>query len=441
MGNVPAKESRSRSLSFSSFPLSAGTGPTGRSARRHTLLSANGLSRKPSARPEEKLAAKEAHCMLLVVRYKENVDGGYLAPHGTYKLNLDFDTAIVRTLIVERRLAPFYTPLQDFDDSWTDDEVYALVKQNPLHAVDAAYESDTLDDLDDHKIHKLLNYYRRQEQKKRQAEMMARVKEEQQRCEQAYFDARAQGEDKDLSSRDLILKLYRSALECPICFLYFPVSLNYSRCCRQPICTECFVQIKRLDPHPPHDDPTEGKDDELPHTLISEYANCPYCAMGNFGVTYDPPRDVRVGLGGICIPSEYTSRSAIEVISEANSEDAVSDDAPASPVPQSKRTPRRKSSMAAESDAVVTTDYIRPGWEQKLASARSRLARKAATASAIHASNLILPGEGATSRLLLLQPNQLYLVSLEDRMIEEAMRLLLLDEEERRAKARRKGLA
>ena len=30
--------------------------------------------------------------------------------------------------------------------------------------------------------------------------------------------------------------------------------LNISRCCLQPICSECFVQIKRLDPHPPHDD-------------------------------------------------------------------------------------------------------------------------------------------------------------------------------------------
>jgi hypothetical protein len=24
--------------------------------------------------------------------------------------------------------------------------------------------------------------------------------------------------------------------------------MNYSRCCEQPICTECFVQIKRADP-------------------------------------------------------------------------------------------------------------------------------------------------------------------------------------------------
>ena len=36
--------------------------------------------------------------------------------------------------------------------------------------------------------------------------------------------------------------------------LYYPKHLNISRCCLQPICSECFVQIKRLDPHPPHDD-------------------------------------------------------------------------------------------------------------------------------------------------------------------------------------------
>lgn len=59
---------------------------------------------------EEKLKQKEAHMMNLIIRYEENVDGGFLAPHGIYKLNLDFNTEIVRSLIVERRIAPFFTP-------------------------------------------------------------------------------------------------------------------------------------------------------------------------------------------------------------------------------------------------------------------------------------------------------------------------------------------
>src|SRR5205814_1664603 len=35
--------------------------------------------------------------------------------------------------------------------------------------------------------------------------------------------------------------LYKDATECPICFLYYPPYLNRTRCCDQPICSECFV--------------------------------------------------------------------------------------------------------------------------------------------------------------------------------------------------------
>eukprot|EP01120_Amphizonella_sp_Union-15-10_P005949 TRINITY_DN1839_c0_g1_i3.p1 TRINITY_DN1839_c0_g1~~TRINITY_DN1839_c0_g1_i3.p1 ORF type:complete len:102 (-),score=6.60 TRINITY_DN1839_c0_g1_i3:2-307(-) len=28
--------------------------------------------------------------------------------------------------------------------------------------------------------------------------------------------------------------------ECPICFYYYPGGLNRARCCKKPICTECY---------------------------------------------------------------------------------------------------------------------------------------------------------------------------------------------------------
>ena len=59
--------------------------------------------------------------------------------------------------------------------------------------------------------------------------------------------------------------------ECPICFLFYPMHLNQTRCCTQPICTECFVQIQRVDPStrvPPSSQP----------------AACPFCVEPNFGV-------------------------------------------------------------------------------------------------------------------------------------------------------------
>ena len=101
--------------------------------------------------------------------------------------------------------------------------------------------------------------------------------------------------------------LYNDSIECPICFLvsylfitlnrdmeekkkeekltclsfyfqlfffsiqYYPSNINYSRCCDQPLCTECFVQIKR----PPESQTTP--------------ATCPFCMQDNFGIIYKPP--------------------------------------------------------------------------------------------------------------------------------------------------------
>ena len=64
---------------------------------------------------------------------------------------------------------------------------------------------------------------------------------------------------------------------------YYPTNINYSRCCDQAICTECFVQIKRSEPTTTH--------------LVSEPAACPYCVRDHFGVVYTPP-PWRTGIGG-----------------------------------------------------------------------------------------------------------------------------------------------
>lgn len=448
MGNVPTKDQRTRLASLTSTNSGSTTIRSGRRSTTLALIGGSpfaatnghfGHTKTGSSKLDDKLKAKEKQFLDLVVRVHENVDGGYLAPHGIYKLNLDYNTDIVRGLIVARKLAPFYTPLQDFDDSWTDKEICTIVRQTPLHALDIAFEDEEeVDDVDDHKIHKLSNYYRRQEQKRRHLELVARMKEVQRQCELDYLTSK-ENNDANVASDDLLLHLYKDANECPICFLFFPRNLNYSRCCRQPICTECFVQIKRLDPHPPHDDNSLENKDEIPHTLISEFANCPYCAVTNFGVTYDHPIELFVGIGGTKTPKDFRERSSFGAIPEDEESSlavASSDEAsrPSSPTKASGRGPgvsRRRSSVAADAEGVITTDYIRPDWEQKLASAKSKLARKAATASAIHASSLIInDGAGGTRTA----QQQEYLVSLEDRMIEEAMRLLLLEEEERSKK-------
>ncbi|KAL3899537.1 MAG: hypothetical protein SGCHY_001971 [Lobulomycetales sp.] len=135
-------------------------------------------------------------------------------------------------------------------------------------------------------------------------------------------------------------------LECPICFLYYPSNINYTRCCEQPICSECFVQVKRslenLDP-----------------------CSCPYCVESDFGVVYTPPS-----------PHVSTSTSP-----KRNSETSGS------------RRVNKNAAASFDTDgkgrAIITSDSIRPLFiarQQEMAisraaeeSQRSRLAQSLAT--------------------------------------------------------------
>eukprot|EP00163_Fabomonas_tropica_P034586 TRINITY_DN964_c0_g1_i1.p1 TRINITY_DN964_c0_g1~~TRINITY_DN964_c0_g1_i1.p1 ORF type:complete len:804 (+),score=154.92 TRINITY_DN964_c0_g1_i1:348-2759(+) len=60
-----------------------------------------------------------------------------------------------------------------------------------------------------------------------------------------------------------------STEECPICFLNYPGGLNRSKCCRQGICTECFLQVKK----------PKQRD-----TCV-----CPFCNARRYGVTFTGP--------------------------------------------------------------------------------------------------------------------------------------------------------
>lgn len=55
--------------------------------------------------------------------------------------------------------------------------------------------------------------------------------------------------------------------ECPICFLYYP-SLNRSGCCRQGICTECFLQVK---------------------SSLTASVSCPFCNRAKYSIYYSGP--------------------------------------------------------------------------------------------------------------------------------------------------------
>jgi hypothetical protein len=170
--------------------------------------------------------------------------------------------------------------------------------------------------------------------------------------------------------------LYKNAEECPICFMFYPPYLNKTRCCDQPICSECFVQIKRPDPHAPEhhgdaENPSPEPQEEI--TLVSEPAACPFCVQPEFGVTFEPPpfrRGLVYNMQGQSALGN--AASAMSSTSSLNSPGAT--------------TPgrRRATSLAVTDKTVVTTDMVRPDWAKKLADARAHALRRAAAATALH---------------------------------------------------------
>lgn len=195
--------------------------------------------------------------------------------------------------------------------------------------------------------------------------------------------------------------LYKDASECPICFLYYPPYLNKTRCCDQPICSECFVQIKRPDPHPPDhhgaaNAPTGAAssdtalpiDQQLPEEqaeqLVSEPSQCPFCVQPEFGVTYEPP-PFRSGLvyTGSSPPVAPQSQPGLDAEASAMKSSASLG---STTVPNRRRT----TSLSAAAPSVITTDRVRPDWAKKLSDARAHVLRRSAAATALHNAAYVL---------------------------------------------------
>ncbi|KAI6150726.1 hypothetical protein BKA82DRAFT_122167 [Pisolithus tinctorius] len=240
----------------------------------------------------------------------DTVDYGYLTPQGVYTGPRDWNHAIVTQLIMDRKLAPFYRPLEEYNDDWDDEQILAARRDSPDSDHNSADPAARPDSRDGPKP-------------PNQARRSSSLKEPCRNIPEAA--------------------LYRGAVECPICFLYYPSNINHSRCCDQAICTECFVQIKRIEPTTTH--------------LVSEPAACPYCVQDNFGIVYTPP-PWRAGLG---------------------SEGTVNSPRGCHPAPtgSSSAQKRHRKSFGHDSPEVVTTDQIRPDWEAKLAAVRAAVARRA----------------------------------------------------------------
>ena len=197
--------------------------------------------------------------------------------------------------------------------------------------------------------------------------------------------------DSFVSGQPIEAYLYKDASECPICFLYYPPYLNKTRCCDQSICSECFVQIKRPDPHPPeHTDPTappapSTEDRADPEELVSEPAACPFCVQPEFGITYEPPPFRR----GLTYVNHHSSHPVANVTSAMSSASSLAS-AMSGRLSPTGSGRRRATSISATSPLVISTDKVRPDWHQKLAAARAHTARRSAAATALHTAAYLM---------------------------------------------------
>lgn len=353
---------------------------------------------------------------------EEHVDGGYLVTQGVYTGPEDFNRGIVRQFMIERRIAPFWRGLNDFNEEWTEHQLVAAAKGLPIPPADevptdspsrpatSSAHSTTVpvpiqaDPFTSNSPSTALSYQSSLHPAAGQAQAQNSSPFRPRSKTIASLTSKNPSQS-DIVPREIQLPfdpyvnglrleafLYKDAAECPICFIYYPPYLNKTRCCDQAICSECFVQIKRPDPHVPeqHGDsnPTTPPE-ETPGTLVSEPANCPYCQQPEFGVTYEPP-PFRRGLAyaNMASPS-YDAANASET-----SVDGTSGLSPAS------GNRRRAASVSANASNVITTDKIRPDWATKLANARNHAARRAAAATALHTAAYLMNNDnrGFSSR-------------------------------------------
>ncbi|TQS37195.1 hypothetical protein Golomagni_02341 [Golovinomyces magnicellulatus] len=366
---------------------------------------------------------------------EESVDGGFLVTMGVYTGTEDFNKAVVRQLIIERKIAPFWRGLNEYSESWTENQLIAAGRGLPIPAADEIPQKDlsqsALDGTSHHSVQNPLDPISSNSDLIA-PDAIAKHSAPEKLCSNTTSNSilntfpsnqssalRSRSKtfvsltntSQSLDSSDIVPQeiklpydpyvngqpieaiLYKDAIDCPICFLSYPPYLNKTRCCDQPMCSECFVQIKRPYPHPPEQHYQSSSPEPQDPTaeaelLVCEPACCPYCQQPEFGVIYEPP-SFRRGLAYVNLSPANTSSDNTSLL--------FSDVTNKSHPPQASVTlhERRMTSISANASTVITTDRIRPDWATKLANARSQLARRSAAATALHTAAYLM-GNGNT---------------------------------------------
>lgn len=84
-----------------------------------------GSSFLPSTKKSRERSASSA----TLLETEALVDGGHTLPLGLYQVQHDFSQPIVRQLIQDRKLAPFYQGLEEYEDEWDVDEIVAALRE------------------------------------------------------------------------------------------------------------------------------------------------------------------------------------------------------------------------------------------------------------------------------------------------------------------------
>ncbi|KAJ1967035.1 SNF1-interacting protein [Dimargaris xerosporica] len=288
------------------------------------------------------------------VQRLDTFDGGQFEPHGVYpEQDQDFDRRVVRRLILDRKLAPFYKgaeePASDPNDNDCAPGDLPRPPDLPSPPATAAGPAKRVGSNDDsvalsgpaaaclgahHQASRSLSHLptgRRERPTSCGSNPNAPA-----RCRAGSRPSPLTPAQEDA--------LYKRVLECPICFLVsdphpmlpqwnstasvahtlWLININYSRCCHHPICTECFVQFKRQEP-------------------IYQPTPCPFCVEAHFGVVYTP--------------------AVLSNQSNPLLQPTLSHDLPSSPSAQSsssKSSRGRSRSLSHDHPSVVKSDVIRP---------------------------------------------------------------------------------
>lgn len=330
------------------------------------------------------------------------IDGGPLElESGVYTAPQDWKKGVVRALQLARRMAPYYKGLDDYDEAWSDEKLMHVLQASlPQNSYNQALLS-TMSDPSGRSNPPSTSQSSRASPSRPSSlvDASSTTSTKPVRPRATTMESLSQIQSVQRPKKPFGILLYQNAVECPICFLYYPANIATTRCCRQPICTECFVQIRRPNPHAPvvhADDPNPPA--ENTELLIMESPVCPYCNLPDFGIIYDAP-DFK-------IPR-----------------------APYTPLPASERD------ISPTDNRVVLTDTIRPDWTAKLQRAKDRAARRAANAALILAHLQRQERRAQEARTRGSRSRRRDVEALEEAQLAEAIRLSALEEEERQSRS------